>query len=374
MLNPFPTINYIGPDFFCDRETETRQILANIKNGRNTLLISPRRLGKTSLIRHVFGQLKKWNCLYIDLNNTSSVGDLLKALTSALAEVASKKTTFKNFLSSWKISVEFDPYTGSFTAGMNWVKPSMEMKTVDELFQELSKEENVVIAFDEFQRITEYPDQHTEGWLRSIAQKYPRIRFIYSGSHQRILNEMFSSHKRPFYKSTDFVKLGIIEKDKYCGYMARHFKSGKITFHTAATIPTIYDQMLGKTAYIQDVCNRIYDLGQNKISEEDVLRVIGSFMDKYDSHYSIIRRGLTRIQFKVLVGIAKLGNAYAVTGIEMAKVSGVHNAVTVHKSVAKLLKMEVIYSDVDSKGGYVTIDDVFLRMWVLRISQQTATS
>lgn len=360
----------MGPAFFCDREAETREILSNMKSGRNTLLISPRRLGKTSLIRHIFDHLKKWNCLYIDLNNTSSVGDLLKVLTSALAEAASGKSTFKNFLSSWKISMEFDPYTGSFTAGMNWVKPSMEMKTVEELFQQLSKEKNVVIAFDEFQRITEYPDQHTEGWLRGIAQKHPNIRFIYSGSHQRILEEMFNAHKRPFYKSTDIIRLGLIQKDNYARFMAHHFKSGKLTFSPETLIPFIYDQMEGKTAYIQDVCNRIYDLGQSRISEEDVFRVIGSFLDKYDSHYSVIKRGLTEIQLRVLWAVAKLGKVYAVTGTEMAKVSGVHNAVSAQKSVAKLLKIEVIYSDEDEKGEYITIDDVFLRLWLLRIKTQ----
>ncbi|MEJ0056250.1 MAG: ATP-binding protein [Bacteroidota bacterium] len=370
MTNPFATVSYIGPQFFCDREEETSAILANIKNGRNTLLISPRRLGKTSLIRHVFGHLKKSNCLYIDLNNTSSVSDLLKVLTSSLAEAASRKTTFRNFLSSWKISVEFDPYTGSFTAGMNWVKPSLEMKTVEELFQQLSKEKNVIIAFDEFQRITEYPDQNTEGWLRSIAQKHPDIRFIYSGSHQRVLEEMFNVHKRPFYKSTDVVRLGLIKKDRYGEFIAHHFKSGKISFSNETLIPLIYDQMSGKTAYIQDVCNRIYDLGQHKISEEDVFRVIGSFLDKYDAHYSVIKRGLTQIQFNVLWAVAKLGKVYAVTGTEIAKVSGVSNAVSVQKSVTKLLKIEVLYSDIDEKGEYVTIDDVFLILWLLRIKTE----
>ena len=367
MINPFATVNYLGPDFFCDREKETKEIVSNIENGRNTLLISPRRLGKTSLIRHVFTRLKKWNCLYIDLNNTSSVGDLLNVLTSSLAEAAAKKTTFKKFLSSWKIAMEFDPYTGSFSAGMNWVKPSMEMKTVEELFQQLSKESNVVIALDEFQRIAEYPDQNTEGWLRSIAQKHPKIRFIYSGSHQRILENMFNSHKRPFYKSTDIIKIGLIEKTKYCHFIARHFKSGKISLSSGTTIPFIYDQMLGKTAYIQDVCNRIYDRGPASISEEDVLRVIGSFLDKYDPHYSIIKRGLTKIQFNVLMGIARLGKVHAITGTEIGKVSGVHNAVSVQKSVTKLLNMEILYSDVDEKGEFVTVDDVFLQLWLSRI-------
>ena len=365
-MNPFPIINYIGSDYFCDRERETKEILSNIKNGRNTLLISPRRLGKTSLVKHVFAQLRKWNCLYIDLNNTSSVSDLLKVLTSALADASSKKKTLRDFLSSWKVSVEFDPYTGSFSAGMNWVKPSLEMKTIEELFAYLNKEENIVIAFDEFQRITEYPESTTEGWLRGLAQKYPKIRFIYSGSHQRILKEMFNSHKRPFYRSADVIKLGLIEKDVYSAFINRQFKRGKKSFATSALAHLIYDQMEGKTAYIQEVCNHLFESDNLKMMDEEIFRVIGSLIEKNESHFITIKRGLTAIQFKVLWGIAKLEKLYLVTGSEMSKTSGVHNAVSIKKAIEKLLKIEVIYSDSDEKGDYFTIDDIFLKLWLLK--------
>lgn len=367
VFNPFPIINYIGSDYFCDRETETKAIVSNVKNGRNTLLISPRRLGKTSLIKHAFGQLKKWNCLYIDLNNTSSVSELLKNLTSSLAEISLRKSSFKDFLTSWKVAVEFDPYTGSFSAGMNWVKPSHEIKTVEELFARLSKEENILIAFDEFQRITEYREANTEGWLRGLAQKYPNIRFIYSGSHQRLLQEMFNSHKRPFYKSSDMLKLGLIDREVYSSFIEQKLKKAKKTFTDQSAAGFIYDQMSGKTAYIQEVCNRLYELDKAKISEEDILRTIGSLAEQNDPHFTVLKRGLTAIQLNVLWALAKLGKVYAITGNEMVRTSGVHNAVSIRKAVDKLLKIEVIYSDVDAKGEFITIDDEFLRLWLLRI-------
>jgi uncharacterized protein len=369
-VNPFLTISYEGADYFCDREAETKELLSNSKNGRNTLLLSPRRLGKTSLIKHLFHQLPKWNCLYVDLNETSSVGDLLKVLSSALANASSKKMNLKEFLTSWKMTMEFDPYTGSFSTGMNWVKPSLEMKTVEELFNRLSKEKNVLIAFDEFQRITEYPESNTEGWLRGLAQKYPSIRFIFSGSHQRILQEMFNSHKRPFYRSSDMIKLTFIDRTIYSAFIQRHFKTGKKHFSESSLPSFIYDQMGGRTAYIQEVCNRLYELNKTNLAEEDIFLIIGNLVQKYETHFTIIKRGLTAIQFRVLWAIAKLDKVYATTGSAMLKTSNVHNAVSIQKAVEKLLKIEVIYADSDQTGDYVTIGDVFLRLWLLKIQHQ----
>ncbi len=73
MNNPFATIGYLGPDYFCDREIEAKRLLDNIKNGRNTCLLAPRRLGKTSLIQHVIHKLPKWTCVYIDISGTEYV-------------------------------------------------------------------------------------------------------------------------------------------------------------------------------------------------------------------------------------------------------------------------------------------------------------
>ena len=74
--NPFLLTGYISPDYFCDREQETQKLISALKNGRNLTLISPRRMGKTGLIRHVFYRMrseKQAKCYYVDLYKTDSL-------------------------------------------------------------------------------------------------------------------------------------------------------------------------------------------------------------------------------------------------------------------------------------------------------------
>ena len=72
--NPFLITGYQGPDYFCDREKETASLMSALKNGRNITLISPRRMGKTELIKNVFYYIQKENksaaCFYLDIFST----------------------------------------------------------------------------------------------------------------------------------------------------------------------------------------------------------------------------------------------------------------------------------------------------------------
>ena len=80
-INPFSVLAYLGGDYFCDRENETKRLVEALKNGRNVTLISPRRMGKTGLIKHVFEQIdpKEALCLYVDLDQTTCMTDMVKA-------------------------------------------------------------------------------------------------------------------------------------------------------------------------------------------------------------------------------------------------------------------------------------------------------
>ena len=80
--NPFLISGYYSPEFFCDREQETRIILDALHNGRNVTLTAPRRMGKTGLIRHVFYRLKEQQpdivTFYLDIYSTQSLGDFVR--------------------------------------------------------------------------------------------------------------------------------------------------------------------------------------------------------------------------------------------------------------------------------------------------------
>ena len=100
LANPFLTVGYAGPEYFCDRKQETEELIRHLDNDRNTTLISPRRYGKTGLIRQVLHFLSKWRgmkTVYVDLYPTRNLSDFTRALAVAVAEfVGTDPVGFEN--------------------------------------------------------------------------------------------------------------------------------------------------------------------------------------------------------------------------------------------------------------------------------------
>jgi uncharacterized protein len=348
-MNPFIVIGY-EPGLFCDRERETETLVRSLNNKRNICIVSPRRLGKTALIRHVFALQKKWICVGTALANV----------------LQANKLSLLQILTSLKFSVEADPLTGNFNVGFNLVKPGDSKRSVSELLQVLSKQKKVVVAFDEFQQILSFPDAQVEGWLRSEAQQYNEIRFIFSGSHQRVLNEMFASSKRPFYHSAELMKLDCIDKSVYSKFIVHHFKQGRKKISTQ-TADFIYDYCFGFTAYIQQICNHLYDLQEKHISETHVLRVVGDLLKQYEPFYLKLRKPLTAIQFRAMIAIARMKKVYAITGNEFMRQAKMTNASSASKTINTLLKNDLVYADIDDNGKeFYSIDDVLFMRWLER--------
>ena len=365
-MNPFLVIGY-EPGMFCDRENETSRLIRNVKNGRNTCIVSPRRLGKTALIQHVFAQLKSWACVYVDLNRCNNLEDFLKTLGSALANVhEANKLSFLQILTSLRFTVEADPLTGQYNVGFNLIKPEDSKRSVSELLKILARQNKVVIALDEFQQILTFPDEKIEGWLRTEAQLHNNIRFIYSGSHQHVLHEMFGSQKRPFYHSAEVMKLGCIDKIAYSEFIFYHFQKARKKF-SQETAGFIYDYCYGFTAYIQQICNHLYDLDEKHITQEIALRVVGGLLEQYEPFYLKLKKPLTENQFRVITSIDKTKRVYSITGKEFMTQARLTNASSATKAVNTLLTNDLIYYDVDEQGkGFYSIDDVLFTRWLER--------
>jgi DNA-binding MarR family transcriptional regulator len=288
-------------------------------------------------------------------------------LGSALANVPqTNKLSFIQLLTALKFSVEFDTVSGQYNVGFNLVKPGDSKRSVSELLKTLSRQKKVVIALDEFQQILSFEEPEVEGWLRAEAQQYGSIRFVYSGSHQRVLHEMFGSNKRPFYHSAELMRLECIDKSVYTDFIINQFQKGKKIIPKAVA-GFIYDYCFGFTAYIQLLCNHLYDEGQKNITEELVLSVVGELLKQYEPFYLKIKKPLTTTQFKVLAAIAQVKRVYAVTGNEFMAVAGLTNPSSSSKTVAALLKNDLIYTDTDEKGReFYSIDDVLFMRWLER--------
>jgi uncharacterized protein len=226
----------------------------------------------------------------------------------------------------------------------------------------------VVIAFDEFQEIANYEDNSMEAWLRSIATQFPALRFLYCGSHQRILRDMFANQKRPFYHSADLLQLGKIDPVEYAAFMVKNFKKGKIKFSNQAQPEWIYQYCLGFTAYVQEICNNLYSSGASTITDELIFKCIRNIVLRYESYFLTFKNNLTKTQLSVLKGFAAKDKVYQVNGKEFMSAIGISNSSVINRAIESLLASQFLYEDTDQRGNYYAMDNVLFKKWLERQS------
>ena len=207
LRNPFLYQGYVSPEYFCDRTQETEELIANLQNGRNTVLISPRRMGKTGLIKNAFHHLKEQEsdaiCLYIDIFATKNQHDFVQLLGTSIAqEVLSKERKaikkLLEFFGSWRPVFSTDPMTGAPSVSIS-IEPALTEVSLKTVFDYLNRSKHqVYIALDEFQQIMSYPETGTEALLRSYIQFAPNVHFVFSGSKRHLMSQIFYSPDRPF--------------------------------------------------------------------------------------------------------------------------------------------------------------------------------
>ena len=231
--NPFVIYGYKGAEYFCDRQKETESIMRALHNERNVALISPRRIGKTGLIHHAFAQIAQAQpdirCFYMDINATRNLQQFV--------ELFAKTVIGK--------SVSNDQKEESLKHVLDYLKDSGK---------------RIYVAIDEFQQIAEYPEKNVEALLRSYIQFIPNVVFVFAGSKQHIMAEMFTSAKRPFYQSSQMLSLSPIDKKVYCDF-ANSLMTRKNMSLSDDVFGYIYDVMDGQTWYVQHILNRLYDRG-----------------------------------------------------------------------------------------------------------------
>lgn len=270
--NPFITVGYAGPEWFCDRKEETESILRNITNGASVTLTSIRRIGKTGLIRHVLGQLPSgYLGIYLDIQPAENMADFLNILATSVINAVPEKSNLGsaiwNFIKSLRPFISFEQLSGlaQVTIDSRPGKPETDIQATLKFLE--NQPFHVVVAVDEFQQIVNFPEQNAEAWLRSIIQQLKNVSFIFSGSQQHLMGELFNSPSKPFYRSTQFMKIEKIPAGEYSSFICNLFRKEKriISDETAGEILEWGDR---HTYYVQLLCNRLYATRETRISQE----------------------------------------------------------------------------------------------------------
>lgn len=368
--NPFPIARYLGPDYFCNRVMETKDLTGNIVNGRNTVLLSPRRIGKSVLIEHVFQVLKKkkWHCIYVDIAHTNSLGSFTSALGSAVLNAMPYQkplwNQFMDLLKGFRPGISANPFTGEIKAELQSSSPTEEKQTVQSILTWLDKHEHTVVALDEFQTIMKYPEEGTEAWLRGHIQLMKNTQFIFAGSHQQLLGNMFNGPKRPFYASASQMKLLKIHRDEYGGFIKEKFRQHKRKIKEEA-LAYLLDWTHLHTYYVQAMCNKIFELGDREIVMKSVYQAQDFILrEKRDSYY-VMRDLMTAYQFNVLTGVAKAAPLYSPTSSKFIQKNDLRSGASVLKALHYLVDTDLVYADYDEHGKlYYSMSDIFFMRWI----------
>ena len=365
--NPFLLTGYLSPDYFCDRERETQKLISALHNGRNVTLISPRRMGKTGLIRHVFHQMEadqQARCYYVDLYKTDSLTSLVEQLANVVLgsldtteEKIIKKVT--TFFKSLRPLFSFDSLSGVPTFMVD-VKPEWAEHSLAEIFSYMEQSgEQCVVAMDEFQSITNYGDRNVEALLRSHIQQLTSVHFIFSGSQRHVLENMFTSANRPFYQSTQILNLYEIEEQSYY-----EFATEKMAVHgqqlPADVFGYLYQKLAGHTWYVQLMLNRLYESGEPLISKDIVDNVLMGIVDENEATFQTFMRLVTPAQAKLLRAIAKEENVRQAFSQSFINRYHLGATSTVKSALKVLVEKELV---LDAQGAY-QVYDRFFALWL----------
>ena len=373
-FNPFILTGYTTPEYFCNRENETKRLIKNIKNQQNTALFALRRLGKTGLIKHVFHRLqaeKKVVCIYIDLYATRNLGDFANLLANAVYQAYPEKKQFaKQFINTFKSLrpvVSIDSLSGVPELSLDLTGNVKIEKTIPQLLTYLEAQNiPIVIAMDEFQQIVHYPEKNVEAILRTKIQELQHCHFIFSGSHQAMMVELFHHVKRPFYNSTTPIYLDKIDASSYHSFIKKMFEKYKYAI-TDESIDYVLEWTDRFTYHVQAVCHHLFAEGDKKITLEKTQALCLEVLKQQEHIYFQYRNLLTDTQWQLLKAFAKeeiVTQPYTKKFILEYQLG---SAAIVKRSLEALVTKEMIYYDASSPTPYYAVNDKFLMRWLQRL-------
>lgn len=369
MNNPFVTNGYAGNDYFCDRVEETAALRELLLNENNVALISPRRIGKTDLIWHVFDdeRIRETHyCFVVDIYATKNLSDLVNLLGKAVIDELRPKgrkawEKFIAIVSSVRSEISFD-MNGTPTWSMGLGSIENPAVTLDEIFKYLNEADKpCLVAIDEFQQITRYGDDTVEATIRTYVQRCTNAHFIFSGSQRHMMNGMFTSPSRPFYQAVTIINLKPLDLDVYTAFCMDKFEeAGKKL--DADVVATLYQRFEAVTSYMHRILNVLYsrtDKGSTCVAsmvDEAIDYILRMSSDSYESLFY----QMPEKQRLLFLAIARDGKATSVTGGKFIRRHKLNSASSVMSALKGLLEKDFITTD---KGVY-SIYDQFFSLWL----------
>lgn len=357
---------------FTDRKEETNRLKMNFLYGVNTILISPRRMGKTSLVEKVCSLVESdtLKIAKIDAFGCRSENDFINAFATAVVRATSSKweewmENAKTFLSRFipKISIGQDPLT-DFSIALEYNRANTVTEDILQLPETIAKQKGIkiVICIDEFQQIADFPDSITfQKKLRSVWQLQSNVSYCLYGSKKHMMEKMFQSQSHPFYRFGDLFYLDKISESDWVEYICDRFRvTGKeISRELASEICTVTDRY---SSYVQQLAWLVWLRTDKYATKEDVEFGIDRMLDACEPLFIQQTESLSAYQMNFLRALAN-GVHTGFTRSEILDTYQLGTAANISRLKKALTEKDLTMMTAPKK---LEISDPILALWLKR--------
>lgn len=298
---------------FTDRVKETRRLKMNFENGLNVVLISPRRMGKTSLVKRVQEIVDKSmiQTVYIDIYDCRSEYDFYNKFAEALLKQTASKIELalenvKRFLVRLTPKVAFSPDLASeysFSLGITPKEYSPEeiLALPEKLANHIGK--HIVVCIDEFQQIGEWPDSiYVQKRMRGVWQHQQHVSYCLFGSRQHMMTTIFQNKRMPFYQFGEPNYLQPISTADWIPFIQDKFaQKGLIISEEYVT--KICDIVRNQSSYVQQLAWNVMLNTDTQVTDETIKQGVSDLLDQCNPLFMEQLNSLTTYQMNFLRAI-----------------------------------------------------------------------
>ena len=355
---------------FTNREEEFAKLKSNLLGRINTMLVSPRRWGKSSLVEKVAHAIdsETTRVVIIDLFTIGSEEEFLEVFAREVLKKSSTrwedwvghaKNYFKQLMP--KVSVGVDPTT-DFSIGFDWKELKKYSDEVLNLPEVIAKEKGIqfVICIDEFQNLSNYNTfESFEKKMRAVWQRQKQVTYCLYGSNRHMMEEIFNHSSKPFYRFGDFMYLPKIKREKWISFILESFKNTEKTI-TEEQAAFITDKMNCHSWYVQQFSHYVWVKTSDEVTEMILQDAMRELIDVNTPFFQAQVESLSNTQLNLLKAVAS--GEKQITSVRAMQDFKLGTSNNIIKNREILIKKDILQF---SQGDFEWLDPVFL-LWFLR--------
>ncbi len=356
--NPFKFGSIVDDPYFINRIKEISRVKSVLNSNNHLILISPRRFGKSSLIYKVVGEINR-PVIALDLQLITSVEDFAAQLLKRIYRLFPFEKV-RQFVKKFRIipTISVNPVTNEVDITFHPESSSLPLlEDVLNLIEKLSNQrKKIIVVFDEFQEVhhisKELPRQ-----LRSIMQHHQQINYVFLGSQESLIREIFEKKKSSFYHFGLLMPLGKIPEKDFISYLQDGLKQ------VTKQDEKIAHEIIGFTGchpyYTQQLSYLVWEvLFQQPDITAPVDMAISEMTQIHDIDYERLWNSFNKTDKKIMIGLSVSGIAPLSDAFKRKYYIGATS--TVYSSIKRLMGTGYITKD---KNKY-EIDDPFFKLWI----------